>query len=104
MKIVLKETLYDIFIFFKEQKDSETKIYVRTSLLLQQDVGWIPGSASPGGRHGNPLWYSCLDNPTDRGTWWGTVYRVPKSQTQLNKLTCTALFPNFCWQNTANHF
>lgn len=36
MKIVLKETLYDIFIFFKEQKDSETKIYVRTSLLLQQ--------------------------------------------------------------------
>ena len=36
MKIVPKETLYDIFIFFKEQKDSATKIYVRTSLLLQQ--------------------------------------------------------------------
>ena len=34
-------------------------------------VGSIPGSGrSPGGGHGNPLLYSCLENPMDRGTWW----------------------------------
>ena len=36
------------------------------------DVGLIPGSGrSPGGGHGNPLQYSCLENPMDRGAWWG---------------------------------
>ena len=35
-----------------------------------RDVGSIPGSGrSPGGRHGNPLQYSCLENPMDRGAW-----------------------------------
>ena len=34
------------------------------------DAGLIPGSGrSPGGGHGNPLQYSCLENPMDRGTW-----------------------------------
>ena len=37
----------------------------------------------PGGGHGNPLQYSCLENLTDRGAWWATVHRVTKSQTQL---------------------
>jgi len=46
------------------------------------DLGSIPGSGrSPGGRHGNPLQYSCMENLMDRGAWWATVYRVPKSQT-----------------------
>ena len=36
---------------------------------------------SPGGRNGNPLQYSCLENPTDRGAWWATVPGVTKSQT-----------------------
>ena len=37
----------------------------------------IPGSgSSPGGGHGNPLQYSCLENPMDRGVWWATVHRV----------------------------
>ena len=36
-----------------------------------RDTGVIPGSGgSPGGRHGNPLQYSCLGNPMDRGVWW----------------------------------
>ena len=48
------------------------------------DVGSIPGlGKSPGGGHGNPLQYSCLENPMDRGAWWATVYRVAKSQTLL---------------------
>ena len=34
-----------------------------------------------GGGYGNPLEYSCLDNPIDRGAWWATVHRVAKSQT-----------------------
>ena len=47
-----------------------------------RDVGSIPGlGRSPGGRHGNPLHYSCLENPMDRGAWWATVHSVAKSQT-----------------------
>ena len=44
------------------------------------DLGLIPGSGrSPGGGHGNPLQYSCLENPMDRGAWWATVHGVTKS-------------------------
>ena len=46
------------------------------------DVGWIHESGrSPGGGHGRPLQYSCLENSTDRGTWQATVHGVAKSQT-----------------------
>ena len=42
----------------------------------------IPGSGrSPGGGNGNPLQYSCLGNPMDRGAWWSTVYGVTESDT-----------------------
>ena len=52
------------------------------------DVGSIPGSGrSPGGGSGNPLQYSCLEDPMDRGTWRATVYRVTKSLTQLKRLS-----------------
>ena len=45
-----------------------------------RDVGLIPGSErSPGGGHGNPLQYSCLENPMVRGAWWAMVHRVTKS-------------------------
>ena len=55
-----------------------------------RDEGSIPGSGkSPGGGHGNPLQYSCLENPMDRGNWWATVHRVAESQTQLSSLVCT---------------
>ena len=49
------------------------------------DRGLIPGSGrSPGGRHGNSLQYSCLENPMDRAAWQATVHRVAKSQTCLS--------------------
>ena len=49
-----------------------------------RDVGLIPGlGRSPGGGHSNPLQYSCLENPMDRGAWQATVHRIAKSQTQL---------------------
>ena len=50
-----------------------------------RDMGSIPGlGRSPGEGHGNPLQYSCLENPMDRGAWWATVYGVAKSRTQLS--------------------
>ena len=53
-----------------------------------RDVSLIPGPGrSPGGGHGNPLQYSCLENPMVRGTWWATVHKVAKSQTQLKRLS-----------------
>ena len=51
------------------------------------DSGLIPGSGrSPGGGHGNPLQYSCLENPIDRGAWQVTAHRVLKSGTGLKQL------------------
>ena len=48
------------------------------------DPGSIPGSGrSPEEEYGNPLEYSCLENPNDRGSWWAIVHGVTKSQTQL---------------------
>ena len=50
-----------------------------------RDMGLIPGSRrSPGGGHGIPLQYSCLENPMDREAWWATVHGVAKSQTPLS--------------------
>ena len=47
------------------------------------DSGSIPGSGrSPGGGQGNPLQYSCLENPLDRGAWRATVHRVTQSWTR----------------------
>ena len=52
-----------------------------------RDEGSIPGSGrSPGGGNGNPLQYSCLENPMDRGAWWATVHGVTESQTRLSDL------------------
>ena len=48
------------------------------------DLGSIPGAGrSPGEGNSNPLQYSCLENPMDRGAWRATVHRVTKSQTRL---------------------
>ena len=52
------------------------------------DLGLIPGSGrSPGEGNGNPIQYSCLENPMDRGVWWATVHGVAKSWTQLSDFT-----------------
>ena len=59
-------------------KDSPTNVgHIR-------EMGSIPGSGrSPCGEHGNPLQYSCLENPMDRGAWRATVHRVAQSWTRL---------------------
>ena len=54
-------------------------------------AGLIPRSGKAhGGVHGNPLQYSCLENPMDRGAWWAIVHRVTQSQTRLRRLSMDA--------------
>ena len=49
--------------------------------------GSIPGSGrSPGEGNGNPLQYTCLENPRDRGAWWAAVHGVAKSRTRLSNV------------------
>ena len=53
-----------------------------------RDMSSIPGSGrSLGGGHGNPLQYSCLENPRDRGAWQATVHGIAKSEAQLKPLS-----------------
>ena len=55
-----------------------------------RDTGSIPGlGRSPGGGHGNPLQYSCVENPMDTA-WWATVHRVTKHRTPLKQLSMHA--------------
>ena len=57
-----------------------------TNPRVIRDVGSIPGlRRSPGGGHGNPLQYSCLENSMDRGDWWPVVHRITQSWTQLKQ-------------------
>ena len=52
------------------------------------DIGSIPGlGRSPGEASGNPLQYSCLGNPMNRGAWWTIVHGVSKNQTRLSTHT-----------------
>ena len=56
------------------------------------DLGSIPGSGrSSGEGNDNPLQYSCLENPMDRGAWWAIDHRVAKSRTQLSNFTSKSL-------------
>ena len=56
-----------------------------------RDTGLIPGSGrTPGGGHGNPLQYSCLEKPMVRGAWQHAVHRVTQSQTRLKLLSMHA--------------
>ena len=49
------------------------------------ETGLVPGlGRSPGGRNGNPLQYSFLENPMNGGAWWAIVHRVTKNQTPLS--------------------
>ena len=62
------------------------------------DLGSIPGSGrSPGEGNGNPLQSSCLENSRDRGAWWATVHRVPKSWTRLSNFPFQLHFTISCW-------
>ena len=60
-----------------------------------RDMGLIPGSErSPGGGNGNPLKYSCLENPMDRGAWLATVHRVTESD--MTEYECRDTHVSIC--------
>ena len=64
------------------------------------DSGSIPSLGRfPGGGHGNPLQYSCLENSMDRQAWWTTVHKVSQSKTSLKQLSMHALdCSSFSWE------
>ena len=69
-------------VFFKGNLASGWE--VKASACNEGDMGSIPGlGRSPGKGNGNPLQYSCLENPMDGGAWWATVHGVAKSRTLL---------------------
>ena len=66
---------------------------VKVSAWNAGDPGSIPASErSPGEGNGNPLQYSCLENPIEGGAWWAAVHGVAKSQTRLSEFTFTFTF------------
>ena len=72
-------------------RDSYVTLAVKNLPASEADVrdeGSVPGSGrSAGGGHGNPLQYSCLENPMDRRAWWATVQTVSKNRTRLKQLS-----------------
>ena len=74
-----------------------TKIFrseIKESACNVGDLRSIPGlGSSPGEGNGNPLQYSCLENPMDGGAWQATVHRVAKSRTRLSDVTSLHFFP-----------
>ena len=58
---------------------------LKESVCNAEDPSLIPRSGrSPGEGNGNPLQYSCLENPMDRGAWWAIVQGIAKSRTWLS--------------------
>ena len=69
---------------------SQVVLVVKNLPANAGDLGSIPGlGRAPGEGNGNPLQYSCLENPMDRGAWWATVHGVTKSRTRLKQLSTT---------------
>ena len=70
-------------------------VFPKSSVVLPLpagDTGSTSGSgSSPGGGHGNPLQYSGLEDPMDRGTWWATVHGV-------TELDTTEATEHACWR------
>ena len=74
---------------------SDFKNHSKESVHVAEDPGSIPGlGRSPGEGNGNPLQYSCLENPMDRGAWWAAVrrgYKESDTTEATNTFTFTAL-------------
>ena len=82
---VISHYSFDLHFFYNEwgfPGGSEVKV----SACNAGDLGSVPGSQrSPGEGNGNPLQYSCLENPMDGGVWWATIPEVAKSRTRLSE-------------------
>ena len=88
MKLPTRQTL---FMYEELWGASQVVLVIKNPSAKAGDIrgkGLIPRSGrSPGGGHGNPPKYSCLENPMDRGSWRDTVHGVTKSQTQLQQIS-----------------
>ena len=70
---------------YQDDKDLSCSSDGKESACNAGDLSSIPGSGrSPGEGNGNPLQYSCPENPMDSGAWRATVHRVAKSRTRLS--------------------
>ena len=56
-------------------------------ITLERMNGWSQSKNTLGEGNGNPLQYSCLENPMDGGAWWATVHEVAKNRRRLSNLT-----------------
>ena len=84
MLILTRVYLWPVYFFIQVSGGSDSK----ASACNVGDLGSIPGSGrSPGEGNGNPLQYSCLENPIDGGAWWATVHGVAKSRTRRGDFT-----------------
>ena len=82
---IYEESIFGSFILFLGFPGGSE---VKASDCNAGDLGSIPVlGRSPGEGNGNPLQYSCLENPMDGGAWWATVHRVTKSRTRLSDFT-----------------
>ena len=89
-----KKKIYYLVIFTQNTRAFQGALVYRAQPPMQEPRETrVPslGGKSPGGGQGNPLQYSSLENPMDRGAWWATVHRVTKSQTWLTRLSTHGL-------------
>ena len=60
--------------------------------VIQRELSMVMGNVFIGEGNGNPLQYSCLENPMNGGAWWAAVHGVAKSRTQLSDFSFTFHF------------
>ena len=90
-------TIFLFFLFFLINLNAITTFPggsdSKASVYNAGDLGSIPGSGRfPGEENGNPLQYSCLENPMDGGAWWATVHGVAKRRARLSDFIISLLF------------
>ena len=96
---ILLLLFFTFFFFVFSYWGFPTGSEVKASACNAGDLGSIPGlGRSPEEGNGNPLQYSCLENPIDRGAWWATVHGVAKGQTRLSDFTFTLSYSYFSLQ------
>ena len=78
--------------FYFTSEVSETSISATRDRFQGVTANFEAGNSAFGEGNGNPLQYSCLENPMDRGAWWATVHGVAKSRTGLSGFTFTFAF------------